>query len=83
MFSEQFYIMKWTIISSLNCSNKFIYEQEKIYILITKSYRVTKAFLALDDLPLFLLVPIATFFVSGGVLQYFSLIDISMMRLQM
>jgi len=44
---------------------------------------VTKAFLALDDLPLFLFVPIDTFFASGGALQYFSLIDIPMMCLQM
>ena len=83
MFFEQFYIMKWTIINSLNRSNKFIFEQEKIYILITKNCCVTKAFLALDGLPLFLFVVIATFFASGEVLQYFSLIDIPMMCLQM
>jgi hypothetical protein len=83
MFFEQFYIIKWTIINWLNCSNKFIFEQEKIYILITKNYCVTKAFLALDALSHFLFVPIATFFASNGALQYFSLIDISMMCLQM
>jgi hypothetical protein len=50
---------------------------------MTKNYCVTKAFLALDALSHFLFVPIATFFASNGALQYFSLIDISMMCLQM
>jgi hypothetical protein len=62
---------------------KIIHEQEKNYILITKNYCLTKAFLALDGLPLFLFVPIATFFASGGGLQYFNLIDNPMMCLQM
>jgi hypothetical protein len=83
MFFEQFYIMKWIVINSLNCSNKFMFEQEKLYIFITKNYCVTKAFLALDGLPLFRFVPIAAFFASGGALQYCSLIDIPMTCLQM
>jgi hypothetical protein len=62
--------------------NKFLYEHEKVYILVTETYCVTKAFLALDDLPLFHFVPIVTYFASGGALQYFSLIDIPMMCLQ-
>jgi hypothetical protein len=77
MFFEQFYIMKWTIINSLNHSNKFIFEQEKLYILITKIIVWPKLFLALDGLPLFLFVPIATCFASGGALQYFSLIAVA------
>ena len=43
---------------------------------------INKAFFAFDGLPLFLFVPIFTFFASGGGLQYFNLIDIPIVCLQ-
>jgi len=83
MFFEQFYTMKWTIINSLNRSNKFIFEQEKIYILITKNYCVTKAIFGFRWFASLSLCTNCHIFASGGALQYFSLIDIPMMCLQM
>jgi hypothetical protein len=45
-------------------------------------YCVNNAFFALDGLLFFLFVPISTFFAACGGLQYFNLMDIPSMCLQ-